>query len=86
MRHRQRRIVSHQIPKQHEIEIQRSCRSGKRPFAAALALDRQQDVEQLARGHRGFTDRGRIQERRLLSRHIDWIGFAIAGYAKISED
>src|SRR5439155_9328224 len=65
MRHREAGLVDDAIPIQNEIEIERPRRAGERPLAAALALDRLQRFEELARGQAGLADDRAVQERRL---------------------
>jgi hypothetical protein len=63
MRHDQcRRLIDHGIPEQNQIEIDRARRAGIRPLASELLLEREQQRQELARGERGLSNRGRVEE------------------------
>ena len=66
VRDRQTGFVDDLIAKQHQIEVERPRRPGKRALPSTLGFYREQRIQQVFRRQVGFADRGRVQERRLL--------------------
>ena len=86
MRDGQAVFVDDAVAEQDEIEIERAGGVLKRPLASALALDGQQQIEDLARGQRSGADGGGIQKLRLRLGDTDGFGIVVAGDAEIGDD
>jgi hypothetical protein len=63
-------LVDDQIAEQHEVQIERTRGTLKRPFAASRALDGLQGTKQVARGQPSASNRCGVQERG--SGSVDW--------------
>jgi len=75
-------IVGNDVAEENQVEIERSSGIWIWALAAAVPLDCQEALEQLARRQSGDADCGRVEEPRSAGPHVDGRGFDVGRNAK----